>query len=149
MQRKVTIALILIPCLLVLIELGTIAKCEILTSLHGEEFRYGYLTGGMLPKEPVDYKILKYSKTQAKVYYIGANKSSGDIFRFVKIDGKWECDYWDVIWSKIGSADGMVWPYIWDSVSGQFHLIIWGILTIVLGIIIVAYVIYRKCKLRF
>lgn len=90
--------------------LFSIAKCEYLTWQHEKEF--------LLPKEvssmingKASKKVLTYSHSQARVYYVSSGNTSGDIITYVLIDGKWIFSGWKTSWSKTGSADDFVWHY--------------------------------------
>lgn len=88
-------------------------KCEFLTAVHGDEFEGLETNTNMLEKS--DYlKVLDYSDTDSTVYYVGPNRSYANILSFSR-NGKtdqWVHVKWDTIWSKSGSADGFIWPYI-------------------------------------
>lgn len=91
---------------------GAIIKCEILTYLHGTEFTTLYKETHILGEQEY-LKVLNYSDTSARVYYVGIENRGGAVLLFVKKDGQWTFDKWGrEIWSKSGSADGFVWPYI-------------------------------------
>ena len=58
-------------------------------------------------------KVLNYTSDTAQVYFVSANRTGGNILSFSKLNGKWKYDKWErTVWSKIGSADGFIWPYI-------------------------------------
>lgn len=108
-MRKVvtTIFVILLACFL-LIWVGTIVKCEILTMRHGSEFLM-FDEVNLAEK----FKILKYNNDFARIYCVSKNRASGNIFTFRKVGGKWNYDKWEHgVWSKSGTADGFIWPYI-------------------------------------
>ena len=59
------------------------------------------------------FKILTYSSDFARIYCVNYNKSNGSVYNFVKKDGVWIYNQWeDIGWSKYGTADGFIWPYI-------------------------------------
>ena len=88
-----------------------ILKCEILTCRYGIDFDTIYREFTML--EEIEYlKVLNYTDSFARVYYVSKNRSSGDILFFAKEKNKWIVENWKTIWSKSGSADDFVWPYI-------------------------------------
>ena len=91
----------------------SLIKCEILTYRYGKEFDTIYKANTMIGE--IDYlKVLDYSDTSARVYYVSINKSGGSILRFAKKDGQWTYEAWErVVWSKIGCASGVIWPYWW------------------------------------
>lgn len=108
-MKKIIIRVIIIAMIsLSVFWLGTIIKCEIVTALHGNEF---------LSFEEVStaskYKILSYSNDFARVYCVNFNKSNGSVHNFIKQDGNWVYNEWETGgWSKTGTADGFIWPYI-------------------------------------
>ena len=114
-MRKLKIYIIILsPVLCFLLIWGiSLAKCEILTLMHGDEFSEIYKENTMLGEQE-HWKVLDYSKTSARVYYVGLNHSGADILTFVKENGKWRHDGWDTVWSTSGSADNVIWPYWWD-----------------------------------
>lgn len=57
------------------------------------------------------FKIMKYTNTSARVYYVTENRSAGILITFRKQGNEWVLDYWEAIWSKTGSAEGNIWPY--------------------------------------
>lgn len=89
-----------------------VLKCEILTHQHGEEFGTVYKENTMMGE--IDYlKVLDYSDISARIYYVSKNRSGGDILIFSKKDHQWIYESWErTVWSKIGSADGFMFPYI-------------------------------------
>ncbi|PBI85639.1 hypothetical protein BSF41_36160 [Flavobacterium sp. ACN2] len=86
-------------------------KCEYLTWKHESEFlipkEVSSMIDGMSSK-----KVLEYANYNAIVYYVSSEKSSGDTIYFILVDGKWIISNWETVWSKTGSADGFIWPYI-------------------------------------
>ena len=104
-------------CLLIVwgISLG---KCEIITLMHGEEFSEAYKENTMMGEQKY-LKVLEYSDSQARVYYVGKDNSTGNILRFVKKENKWKYDKWErCVWSKSGSASEVIWPYWWHFIYG-------------------------------
>ena len=88
--------------------------CEILTAkYYDENLLEACNANGMVEVDTVkilDCKPFSY----CKVY--GKSEDAGNIFFMLydskSNDTKWRVVYWDTIWSKSGSADGFVWPYI-------------------------------------
>ena len=88
------------------------AQCELLTVQHGQEFKDLYRVNTMIGEQSY-LKVLNYSDTYAQVYYVGINRSGGDILGFSKQNDRWVYQKWErTVWSKTGSADDFVWPYI-------------------------------------
>ena len=87
-----------------------ILKCEILTYKYGYQFNTIYQENTMIGE--IEYfKVLEYSDTYARVYYV--SKNSGNVLTFSKKSGEWKYDKWEqTVWSKTGSADDFIWPYI-------------------------------------
>ena len=93
----------------------SVAKCEILTLIHYDEFKDEYLQEEYWIPEIEKFKVISYTKNRAKVYYIEKNYDTGSLVTFVKKDGKWESKENWLKWSTVGgNADNEVWPYFWD-----------------------------------
>lgn len=90
----------------------SVLKCEILTWKYGGQFKTVYQENNMMGD--IDYlKVLNYSETNARIYYVSKNRAGGDILSFSKHNDVWKYDKWErTVWSKTGSADGFIWPYI-------------------------------------
>jgi len=87
---------------------GSIIKCEILTALHADEF-----LGLDEVSSAEKFKVLTYNDGHARLYCVATNYESGSIFAFTKENNEWKFSRWeDGVWSKSGTADGFVWPYI-------------------------------------
>lgn len=90
--------------------LHSLISCEILTAKHGEEFVGLDQQTNMLKSSNI-IKVLEYSDTSATVYY--KSEDGGDILEFRKINEEWKLNKWvATVWSKTGSADDIMWPYI-------------------------------------
>jgi len=84
-------------------------RVEILTLKYGSEFVNLYGASNMI--DGIEYfKVMDYSETYAKVYYVSKGRYSGNMFIFVQKDGHWILDNWETIWSETGSADSFMWP---------------------------------------
>ena len=92
----------------------TLIHCEILSAkYYDESLLEACNTNGMVEVDTIkilDYKPFSY----CKVY--GKSTDTGNIFILLydheNDDTEWEVVHWDTVWSKSGSADGFVWPYI-------------------------------------
>ena len=104
MKKKIWLLLILFPVFFWSI---SVLLCEICTMIYGKEFVGEYNQTGMIGGDPIP-KVLKYSKTEAKVYYV--DEFAGNIIYFKKINNEWIMESWDTVWSTSGSADGFMWP---------------------------------------
>ena len=88
--------------------------------LHGDEFETVYKENTMIGE--IDYlKVLDYSDTSARVYYVGVDKAGGDEVIFFKRGGGWFVEKWYTIWSgRGGSASNVIWPQWWHFIYGGF-----------------------------
>ena len=112
--KKITAVLVVL--LLPILMWGILfLKCEILTAFHGEKFTEVYKENTMMGE--IEYlKILNYSDKEARIYYVSQDYLSGDILLFTNENDEWQYDSWErTVWSKQGSADGFVWPYVADT----------------------------------
>lgn len=113
MKIKIKYLIIGIVLGLVITYMFSLVKCEILTQRHYDEFKDAYKQNTMLG-EVEFFKVLEYETCSvAKVYYISKDKAGGNVLTFAYEDGKWNEVYWNTIWSKTGSADDVVYPYLW------------------------------------
>ena len=88
---------------------ASLLVCELQTALYKNEFNDNYQEYVLFnPTESI--KVLKYTSNKAEVYY--SDYEGGDIIYWNRIDGKWVYQSWKTIWSRSGSADGFIWPYI-------------------------------------
>lgn len=109
-SKYVYIGIILIVIAFLLFWFGSIIYCELATSLHKEEFNDAMCEIKNIVK--VDgLKVIRYSKQRAKVYFYSS--SGGVLVSYIKnANGIWEEAEWEKSWSKTGSADDFIWPYI-------------------------------------
>lgn len=83
-------------------------KAEYLTYRYSKEFVGLEQQTNMLNASRY-FKVLTYSKKEAKVFYVS---DTGDLITFFKNEeGNWEIKEWRTVWSKTGSADEFYWPY--------------------------------------
>ena len=117
-MKKIRIIL-LIPLICFLLIWGfPLARCEILTLTHGQEFAELYKENTMLGEQEY-WKVLNYSETHARVYYVATNHLGANILSFVKKNDQWKYDKWEgTVWSKGGSASEVIWPYWWHFIYG-------------------------------
>ena len=111
-KKAFKIIFITVIAFFVLIWVGNIIECEITTLIHKNEFPPISDDNTMIGD--IEYfKIIKYDKEEARLYYVSKNRSSGNIISYKKDgNGKWIYSSWDeTVWSKSGSADGFLWPY--------------------------------------
>lgn len=112
-HRKVIIALLPLLCFLVIWG-ASLAKCEITTLIHKDEFSNQTLYEENTMIGDMEYiKILDYSEACARIYYVSKGNSLGSIIGFIKNGDRWEYNNWDVLWSTSGNADRVIWPYWW------------------------------------
>ena len=135
-MKKVTKAIVvsLVLCFL-LSWLLPYLRYEYLTFQYGNAF-VGLQKSTNMIDEVDGLKVLTYSDSRARVYYIG---DTGDILTFHKVNGFWELEDggWVTVWSKTGSADGFVWPYFYHSSEG---ILVFSLLCFALGIVLIVLV---------
>jgi hypothetical protein len=88
------------------------ANCEIITLFHGNEFAEVYKWNAMLGEQAY-LKVLEYSRSSARVYYVNESHTDANVLKFTKEHGEWICSSWDTAWAISGTADKIVWPYWW------------------------------------
>lgn len=89
---------------------GSIAFCEVTTMLHGDEFLAAM--DEITPIMNVEkLKVVNYSDQTAKVYFYSGSGGALVVYRKTT-DGIWAQEGWEKTWSKTGSADDYIWPYI-------------------------------------
>lgn len=124
MSKKIKIILSVLTAILVLpfaIWGVSVLRCEILTNSCGDEFAEGYKQCNMIGD--IEYlKVLDYSDSSARVYYVSEDYFSGNVFTFTEENGVWKMEKWETVWSKYGSADGFLWPYITDSLIHSYKI---------------------------
>lgn len=112
LSPKMVVKLFIIAIVItILLWLIAIVQCEMLTLHHGSEFDNRWQEYTMLD-EPQQLKVLEYNENTAKIYLF--NSDGGDVLFFSRYSqtSDWSFESWETIWSKTGSADGFVWPYI-------------------------------------
>lgn len=116
-MKKLKIAVLIIISAFVLFWSCSIAVCEYNTYKYGEIFRNIKIhdIGGEGYLDDCKIKVLKYNSDYAKIYAVFENDLNevGLLYYFEKNDdGNWIFDYYDAVYSTMGSADGFIWPYI-------------------------------------
>ena len=114
MKKRIAVILIIILISPILYWGISLAKCEILTIMHGHHFTEEHIASADIGD--VDFlKVLSYSKNKATVYYVSDSKTFGTIHTFTKEKGEWQYDnwYWAMWTANGGNASEMVWPYLW------------------------------------
>ena len=105
-HKKTIVILFPILCFIVIWGIS-LAKCEILTLIHGNDFSNQAMYESNTMIGDMEYiKILDYTENYARIYYVSEDKSLGSIIEFSKIDDKWMYSKWaDALWSTSGNAD--------------------------------------------
>ena len=120
-MKKMIRWFVLSPIIIFLvIWLFSLAKCEVLTIMHGNEFSEIYKENTMIGE--IDYlKVLNYSDNFARVYYVSEDRSSANILIFIRESDVWKYHAWETtVWSSSGSASDVIWPYWWHFIYGGF-----------------------------
>ena len=111
MKKAIYITLAIIIAVIILIWICSVAKCEILTIRHIDEFSFEEIE---IISEISFKRILSYTPWRAKIYCVSDDHRLGSVIEFVKQDGNWVYDSWDTYWTKLGgNADRSLWPYFW------------------------------------
>lgn len=113
--KRIPIYLILAIVVIFLAVWGAaLLRCEILTGRYHDDFAEAYKSNKMIGD--MDYfKVLSCDGENAEVYYVSALGAA--LLEFELQDGAWVETAWDMVWSKSGSADGIVWPYWWHVIT--------------------------------
>ena len=119
--KIIKIVIISIPLIVLINWIIPFIKHKILTTEYGFEFIGLQKMTNML--DDVKYlKVLHYSNENASIYYYDSD--GGNILEFAKQDNKWKMIKWNTIWSRSGSADDFIWPYIYHSAEGKSVIIL-------------------------
>lgn len=128
-SRKIIRTIVFAPIISFLIFwVGSIIHTEMLTHRHGYIFERLHYECPRV-HNAVGYieslKVLSFSETTARVYFViventgrmgGAeigDRIGGSILAFSNEDGQWVLAEMErAVWSRTGSADGFVWPFI-------------------------------------
>lgn len=114
-MKKLKISVLILIGVFILFWICSIAVCEYNTYQYGEIFRRIKIhdIGGERYLDHCNIKVINYGEDYAKVYAVLENDEAGLVYHFVKNEsGDWMFDCYDTVYSKTGSADGFVWPYI-------------------------------------
>lgn len=115
-MKKFKVAVLSIISAFILYWICSIAMCEYNTYKYGEIFKNTKIhdIGGEGYLNNCNIKVLKYNNEYAIVYAVFENDLNevGLLYYFTKNDsGDWVFEYYDSVYSTMGSADGFVWPY--------------------------------------
>ncbi len=94
----------------ILITLFPYAKAELLTRRHGQEFEGLYKLTGMI-SEIEYFKVISYTETQARVFYVSQDHAAGNLLTFSSRNNEWVLEEWETVWSTSGSAGRFMWPF--------------------------------------
>lgn len=112
-----------IICFFLIMWIGALIKCEVLTYQHYDEFKDAYRENTML-WDMEYFKVLRYAPSRsniAQVYYVGEEHTLGSVltFQYDHEAERWKEISWNVIWSGVGgSASEVIWPYWWHFIYG-------------------------------
>lgn len=107
-----------IVCVIILLVLEpwlvSLIHCEILTAKFSSNELIAVCEENNMIGEIDTLKVLEKNPFFLKVYV--KNEQGGHVMLLEKsmntIEESWKIVYWWTIWSKQGSADGFIWPYI-------------------------------------
>ncbi len=99
--------------------IGSLARCEMLTEEYHDDFESGHLQTGF--HDELEYfKVLSCDGETAEVYYVAKDHANGSVLDFELREGEWAMKEWRCIWSDHGSASDVIWPYWWHFIYGGF-----------------------------
>ena len=105
------ISLILLVATLIFFS-ASIIRCEIMTVKHLNEF-----DGLFTDYSSVGWKrVINYTSEYAEVYAVD-KEYAGYLTYFEKHNGKWKNVSERCVWSEMGSADDILWPYFWTCLN--------------------------------
>lgn len=115
-MKKIKIIVLVILASIILFWIIALLRCEILTLRYEEQFKEAYMQTGMI-SSIVDMKVLDFEDESASIYYICEGGTWSSRVEFVRNASGWQMTSWDCIWSRFGSANNVVWPYIWHNLQ--------------------------------
>ena len=80
------------------------------TFIFGKIFKKSYEQTNMI-SEIEYYKVFYYTGKNAKVYYVDGSIRAGHFVWLIKKGDKWEMEKWETVWSDVGSASGITFPF--------------------------------------
>ncbi len=124
MNRKKRIIICIIICIVLtplIIWVGSLIKCEMLTSANYDKFCDAYKKNPMLGDMEY-FKVLSCNDNNAKVYYVSKDYKGADVltFEYNSEADLWEEVSWNTVWSSTGSASDVIYPYWWHFIYGGF-----------------------------
>lgn len=125
MKTKIKYLIIGFVLCLIITNVYSLIKCEVLTHIHYDEFKDAYKQNTMLGDMEY-FKVLSYSPYRAydfaQVYYVSKGNTAGNVltFKYNYDTDLWEEISWSTIWSTTGSASEVIYPYWWHFIYGGF-----------------------------
>ena len=109
--------MILVLVLILLLEpwIVSLVHCELLTAKYADAHMLEAINAYQAYVEIDTLKVLDYKPhSYCRVY--GKSEEAGNVFILTYDLGEnqnnWNVVHWDTVWSKTGSADGFIWPYM-------------------------------------
>ena len=120
-MKKRVISIIIIGILVTptIIWTSSLIKCEVLTTRYFAEFETACTQNTMLG-EMEYFKVLRCDGRTAEVYYVSKDMIGADVLVFENDSGIWVETSWRTIWSKMGSASDVIYPYWWHFIYFLF-----------------------------
>ena len=87
---------------------AALIKCEVLTHRYNDAFATAH-QGNPMIGDVRYFKVLSCDEESAEVYYV--TDVCGHVLTFRNRNGIWTETNWRTVWSKVGSASDIVWPY--------------------------------------
>ena len=110
MKKRIGIAISAIIAVFLVVWVGSLIRCEILTKTHYSDFCTAHEDNAWIC-DAAYFKVLRCDGNTAEVYYV--SNDLGAVLEFCKKDSIWEETGWRAVWATHGSASETVWPYWW------------------------------------
>ena len=78
----------------------------------GKTASFGIPCLEMIDSDDRKLQALILCPTRELAIQVSEEFRNGNILTYKKENGSWYFDRWETVWSRSGSADGFVWPYI-------------------------------------
>ena len=118
MKKKVVIVIAIVAIMIPVALWGiSLIKCEILSHKYYDIFEQAYKQNTMLG-EMEYFKVLSCDGNTAEVYYVSKGMTDANVLTFRNNNGTWQEISWETIWSTLGSASEVIYPYWWHFIYG-------------------------------
>ena len=116
-KKLIPVILIVLIAVLTAFWVSSLIRCEVLTQKYADDFCQAYAQNTMLGDMEY-FKVLSCDGKTAEVYYVSKEMTDANVLTFENRDGTWTETSWQTIWSRSGSASGVIYPYWWHFIYG-------------------------------